>query len=158
MLLKHVQHLKTLAVKRQRVIQSRKTAVPDLSELGHHVFIESWIFCFCSIICSSHDSTQQPHLISLCVLGAIIFFCCLNQCLLFCFFFPSISYNIAKLSSLTQSLGAWVFPFCMVEPSCLPVVILWLGWEKTKLIFMQIPTVYQTSQLSSRSLEAYCVK
>lgn len=57
MLLKHVQHFKTLAVKRQRIIQSRRTAVPDLSELGHHVFIESWIFCFLSIICSSHDST-----------------------------------------------------------------------------------------------------
>lgn len=108
--------------------------------------------------------TQQPHLISLCMPGAIIFLFELVphrflwiSASWFVFFFPSISQNIAELSPLTQSLGigikyltlqdvgAWIFPFCMVKLSCLTVVILWLGWEKTKLIFMQIPTVYQTS-------------
>lgn len=54
MLLKYVQHFKTLAIKRQKIIQSRKTAVQDL---GHHVSIGSWIFCFRSILWSSHGST-----------------------------------------------------------------------------------------------------
>lgn len=39
--LKQVQHLKTHAIQRQKIVQSQKTTLQYLLKLGHHVFTES---------------------------------------------------------------------------------------------------------------------